>query len=489
MIRLSNVRVNNLKNVDLEIPAGQLLLFCGLSGSGKSSLALDTLYAEGQRRYIECLSPRTRQYIANWDKPDADTIDGVPPAIAVQALRGNLDRRAMLGTVTQVVDYLRLLFAEVAKPFCLQCDQPIESSDPESTAARLIDIPPGVRLQIAFRAPVENDWGQSAKMLLQQGWSRVVVEGRTIDLNQSDARESLDSKALVNEILVVVDRLKTGNLELVRTTESLEIAFQAGQGSGVVLIENKPVDGLPADASRIRTVDQVDWRELSYSSSNRCSGCDFVVPSASPQLFNHRQSTGVCETCDGVGFSDKLDRDRCKACKGTRLSPAALAYRVPLGANDSDTSPDWMNFGQLLDLRIDEVIEQMARLQISQTLESSLGWQRQEIQARLDYLSLVGLGYLTLSRSMRTLSAGEAQRAALTGCLSSSLVNGLYVLDEPSVGLHVHDIDRLMQAIRMLHQRDNTVVLVDHRESVIRAVDRDCRGRAWRWCRGWQHRV
>jgi excinuclease ABC subunit A len=473
MIRISNVRVNNLKDVSLEIPAGQLMLFCGLSGSGKSSLALDTLYAEGQRRYIECLSPRTRQYVAQWNKPDADAIEGVPPAIAVQALRGNLDRKSTVGTVTQVVDYLQLLFTEAAKPFCPDCEQPIEATDPGSITARLIDLPAGHRLQITFPVSVENELDRVIPVLRQQGWSRAIINNQSVDLDQPGSVASFVSKEFADEIEVVVDRLKTGTLEPVRTTESLEIACQAGNRRGLVLIEPGAFSDLESAAPpKVRVVDGRDWMELPFSSDCECPRCGIVVPLAEPQRFNHRQTAGACDACAGIGFVDKLDREPCLECRGTRLGRMALAYRLPFFKNDSGDSIEWLQLGQLQRQPIGEVADLLSRLQLTDVQRHSTRWLRQGVESRLEYLSLVGLEYLQLGRSVRTLSAGEAQRAALTGCLSSNLVNALYVLDEPSVGLHVHDIERLLEAIRQLHQRDNTVVLVDHRESVIRAVDR-----------------
>ena len=454
MLRLRNVCVNNLNGVDLDIPAGQLLLICGVSGSGKSSLAFDTIYAEGQRRYIECLSPQIRQFVTQLDKPEADSIEGVPPAIAVKAFRGNVDRKTTVGNATEIVEHLRLAFAEAATVTCQTCDLEIRKATPDTVAADLAALPEGTRYQVCFEAAKDLDFASALMSAKSNGFVRAIVGETTIDLSAPD-KNQLPPGAAIDSVRVVVDRLAAGSSEATRITESLEIAFQQGQGSCEILTAADEAD------DETVAIGGKHWRVAGYSNSLICSGCQTEFADATPKLFSHNHRNGVCETCDGLGFADKFDRETCKACAGQRLNASALAFCL-----------DGRNIAQWCQLPLQEFRDAVNGLSLPKGVAQSTKWLWSQIDSKLDYLLQVGLGYLTLDRPLRSLSAGEAQRVSLTTCLSSTLVNSLYVLDEPSVGLHASDTQRLITAIGKLHQRENTVIVVDHDEDIIRSVPR-----------------
>lgn len=452
-IQLHNVRVNNLKEVELEIPHGQLVAFCGLSGSGKSSLAFDTLYAEGQRRYIESLSPTARQFVEQLDRPDADRIEGVPPAIAVKASRGKFGRKTTLGTATEISEYLRLLFAKIADVFCTDCNLPVERHDPQTVANVVNELAEGTRFQIVFRADSEEGWANALMAAKRNGFARAFVGSTAVDLAMPESSQ-LGIVEASEIVRVVVDRLKVG-AELSRIRESVEIAFQFGRGQCEVLIDEES-----ENATKV-SIDGRDWKCLALSSELTCSQCRKSFPTPEPRLFSFNNRFGACEECDGIGFSDKLDRVLCRACQGTRLKPESLCYRI-----------QGHSIAQMGQWTVAQAASFFDDLPMSPEQQAICQQILPPIQSRLRYLCRVGLDYLTIDRPLRTLSSGECQRVSLTSCLSSSLVNMLYVLDEPSVGLHSHDVGNLISAIDELHRRDNTVVVVDHEEKMIRSAER-----------------
>lgn len=474
-IRLRNVRVNNLQNVDLEIPHGQWVSFCGMSGSGKSSLAFDTLYAEGQRRYIESLSPQTRQFIHQLEKPAADLIEGIPPAIAVKAFRGKVQRKTTVGTATEISEYLRLMFAQIGQVECPNCQIAVKRNDPQMVAQRLFELPEGRRYQVAFR-PVETvgDDGRefpplqvSVAMAQKNGFVRAIVGEQTIDLSGSAAFSSgglgLHKASPSDECYVVVDRLKSGASEISRIRESVEIAFQFGLGICKVFISADSNDENSGSESEQPTV-QVDgkpWLVETYSRQLNCPQCSTSFPDPEPRLFNFKNKLGACEECEGLGFVDSFDIEVCESCRGQRLNQLSLAFKIA-----------GQSLGELSHLRIEDVFGFFQSLQLQGSEKEITRQILPQIVSRLSCLCEVGLPYLHLDRPLRSLSAGEAQRVSLTSCLSSTLVNMLYVLDEPSVGLHAHDVGNLTSAIKRLHERGNTIVVVDHEEKVIGAADR-----------------
>jgi excinuclease ABC subunit A len=552
-ISLRGVEVHNLKRINLDIPRGRLVVLCGLSGSGKSSLAFDTLYAEGQRRYIESFSAYTRQFLERLEKPAAERIEGIPPAIAVSSKSPSRSSRSTVGTTTETTDYLRLLMAKIGRMHCLKCGGAIQQHSPHSIVEQLESLPPGLRYCLAFEVALDADANRDEVLatLREDGFSRVLANGQWA---------GLDAPALLNEssdapLVVIVDRLTSGSTATDRLRDSVELALSRGQGrvSAYVDAESKLPAGLPVTGT-VRIEDR-DWQRLAYSTALRCDVCNLDYPQPEPRLFSFNSPLGACPECEGFGnvvdidfelivpdpskslregaiapwntpayrheldellalakdydlpvdvpfaqlepqhlelirngvperefgglkgFFNWLERRKykmhirvflsrwrsyrpCPACGGSRLRPEALAASI-----------GGKNLAQLSTMRIRECLAFFEQLELSD-------WEQQvgrvilePIRARLAFLSQVGLDYLSLDRTLRTLSGGESQRVALTSALGSSLVNMLYVLDEPSIGLHPRDTDRLLQAILKLRDRGNTVVVVEHEEAMIRAAD------------------
>jgi len=598
-IILRGVEVHNLQGIDLDLPLGKLIVFCGLSGSGKSSLALDTLYAEGQRRYIESFSAYTRQFLQRLEKPEAERIDNIPPAIAVSHRNVSRSSRATVGTATEVVDYLRLLLAKIGRVVCEGCGRPVERERPDSVARRLAELPEGTRFMIAWALAVPQGAAleETAAGLRSEGFVRMIVGDRTVQLDDPSA---LDKQPLPDEgeILVVVDRLAVGRAAPERVRDSLESAFSRGQGRVVVLVEALEAPRAPASQSasskappaaaaphaaqappaaeanaespagsspqkqpdgpeggRMVRIDGRLWQRLAFSEQMRCEDCERDYPLPEPRLFNFNSPLGACPECEGFGnvigvdmelvvpdptksiaegaiapwnspayaheleellelaedyglpvdvpfgelkpehldlivhgvperdfggldgFFAWLERRKykmhirvflsrwrsyrpCPACGGKRLKPAALAVRI-----------GGLNMAEILAMKVSQAAEFFRSLRLTEWEYQVGRMMLEQVQARLEYLRTVGLSYLTLDRTLRTLSGGEARRVALSSALSSSLVNMLYVLDEPSIGLHPRDISRLVEALHRLRDRGNTVVVVEHEEALIRAAD------------------
>ncbi len=557
-ISLRGVRVHNLQDVDVDIPHGQLLAICGLSGSGKSSLAFDTLYAEGQRRYIESLSPYTRQFLEQLEKPDADQIDGIPPAIAVRAIRGTAGPRVTVGSAAEVLDYLRLCYAKIAHVYCTGCNQRVEREDPQSVSRFLETLPDGCRFQIGFSVSLQVDEQAETEFLLdtlrRQGFTRMVLQEQTFDLGTLDSLVEVVSSAVGSnaEAFVIVDRLAVGSTEANRVRESLETAFQFGAGGCAILFQT----GSDSDGSGTFVIDGRQWQLKRFSKNLVCESCKLAYPDPEPKLFSYNNALGACPECEGFGRVQRFDidlivpdssksiregaiapwnspsyrheleelleladdydlpvdipfrklsqmqvsriwegvperdfgglngffawlerrkykmhlrvflsrwrtYDPCPICHGDRLKPEVLAYRV-----------DGQNLAELAGEKISVLRQRFESFSLDPIELEIAGRALQQITVRLKYLCEVGLGYLTLDRPMRTLSGGETQRVALTSSLGSQLVNMLYVLDEPSSGLHPADMPPLIEAVQQLCHRDNTVVIVDHDPQMIAAAQR-----------------
>lgn len=551
-IELRGVEVHNLQAIDLDIPHRKLVVLCGLSGSGKSSLALDTLYAEGQRRYIESFSAYTRQFLERLEKPDADRIDGIPPAIAVTSKNGNRSSRSTVATATETADYLRLLYAKIGGVFCQRCGRQVHCDSPQSVAARLEKLDAGRRFMITFPLSQRDDDHESRwASLREEGFIRVICAGKVIHLG-----ETLDlPQDAYDPAEAVVDRLAGGS-DAVRVQDSLETAFAHGAGRCSVLVEAAGGEiGESEPGGRMETIDGKAWRRIAFSTQFACDDCQIEYPAPEPRLYSFNSPLGACPQCEGFGnvididmelivpdpnksiaegaiapwnspayqheqeelialapdydlpvdapfsqleprhlalitegaperqfgglkgFFAWLERRKykmhirvflsrwrsyrpCPTCAGSRLRPEALATRIG-GKNIAEVSAmkvcDAARFFR--DLELTDWQRQVGRMMLEQ------------VRARLGFLEAVGLHYLTLDRTLRTLSGGELRRVALTSALGSSLVNMLYVLDEPSIGLHPRDIRQLLGAITGLRDRGNTVVVVEHEEAIIRAAD------------------
>ena len=552
-IELRGVRVHNLKNVNLRVPHRQLVAFCGVSGSGKTSLALDTLYAEGRRRYMESFSAYTRQFLEQVPKPDADHMEGLPPAIAVTHKDRARSARATVGGATEIDDYLRLLFARIGHVACRGCGREVRRDSPTTAAKHLGEVPAGTRLMVLFPRPCgsPDELPRVLEQLREDGFVRAVIGGQTLHTEETSGWHG-DLPSAASCVEVIVDRLVAGQSSDQRLEDSLEIAFSQGGGRCWVYLDQPAL----ADCGAATRIDGRDWYPVRFSGGLRCESCGLDYPVPEPRLFSFNSPLGACPRCEGFGNLVDVDMDLvvpdpskslregaiapwntpayahelrellalapdyglpvdvpfrelnedqlriiregvperrfgglkgffawlekrkykmhlrvfasrwrsyspCPACGGARLRPEALATRVG-GKNMAEVArqkiSDCLRFFRELSLTAWE--RRVARMMLDQ------------IVARLGFLEAVGLGYLTLDRTLRTLSGGESQRVSLTSALGSSLVNMLYVLDEPSVGLHPRDVSRLIQAITSLRDRGNTVVLVEHEEALLRAADR-----------------
>ncbi len=550
-IVIKGAREHNLKNIDLEIPRDQLVVITGLSGSGKSSLAFDTIYAEGQRRYVESLSAYARQFLEQMDKPDVDTIEGLSPAISIEQKTTSKNPRSTVGTVTEIYDYFRLLYARIGRPFCFKCGKEITAQTIQQMVDTVMQFPKGEKIQIL--APiVRGRKGEYKKELLairQKGFVRVRIDGKMIDLSQDE--HPIQDKNKKHTIEVVIDRLVVKEGLERRLADSLELAAKMGEGI-VILLKDK--------------------QELLFSEHLACVDCGVSYPEIEPRIFSFNSPHGACPSCDGLGTTLDIDPNRvisnkqlsiregairpwerrssmfyyqmlealaehynfdlrapfqelapehqkillygsgtdeirfyyekdgrreffrrpfegvirnlerryketdssyirseieefmgmnpCPACKGNRLKPESLAIKI------SEKS-----IAAVTTLSIQEALQFILELQLSEKERVIAQRILKEIRDRLGFLANVGVEYLTLDRAAGTLSGGEGQRIRLATQIGSSLVGVLYILDEPSIGLHQRDNVRLLNTLRRLRDLGNTVLVVEHDQETIETAD------------------
>jgi excinuclease ABC subunit A len=450
-IHLRGVRVHNLKDVDLDLPLRQLTVFTGVSGSGKSSLAFDTLYAEAQRRYLQSFSAYTRQFLERLDKPDADRLDNLPPAIAVGQRFLPRGRRTTVGTMTEVIEYLRLLFARVAILACRGCGQEVRAAGNADVLALVESLPPGTRFSIGFPSRPEDagDTAGWAAALQEEGFLRVQVGGQVYRLGEPGPPEVAQS----DSVWVLVDRLEAGKVAGERLTDSAETAFARGRGRLAILS---------------------DVREVVLDRRLICPRCEIEYPAPEPRLFSFSDPRGACSQCQGTGLA-AVQRRRpkkeegttiapevggaCPACHGSRLNELALSFRLA-----------GRTIAELAALPVSDLAAFCAALELPERHRAAGRMLHEQIRSRLGYLDEVELGYLSLDRPAASLSTGEAQRVRLTTALGSNLVNALYVFDEPTAGLHPRDTERLLRALRRLCDAGNSLVLVEHDPEVFRAA-------------------
>ena len=552
-IRIQGARAHNLKNLDLELPRDRLVVITGLSGSGKSSLAFDTIYAEGQRRYVESLSAYARQFLGVMEKPDVDTIDGLSPAIAIEQKSGARNPRSTVGTVTEIYDYLRLLYARLGTQHCHNCGRPVTRQTADQIVDALLELPAGTRLQIL--APlVRGRKGQYKEVFAEarrEGFVRVRVDGKVHDLDAVPALK----KTQKHDIEVVVDRLTAEPKNRRRLADSVETALELGGGLVAVLWE---VEG--------------EERERLFSRDLACLHCGISYEELEPRMFSFNSPYGACEACDGLGTRMEVDPElllldpRISILEGvvkpwgeprgqlakTVLPSLATAFGFDLNTpwgelpesvqrvllhgtgneeitfqyvtreHEGEYSSAWEGIVGQLQRRWEETDSDAVRSQISeymaelpchfcggkrlkpQALSVRIGDARigevvgmpiydahaffealelsdrdaeiggqilKEIRDRLQFLVAVGVDYLTLERSAATLAGGEAQRIRLATQIGSRLVGVLYVLDEPSIGLHQRDNHRLLETLIGLRDLGNTVLVVEHDEDTIRSAD------------------
>lgn len=483
-ILVKGAREHNLKNIDVFIPRDQITVITGLSGSGKSSLAFDTIFAEGQRRFIESLSTYARQFLDQMKKPEVDAIEGLSPAVAIDQKSISTNPRSTVGTVTEVYDYLRLLYARVGIPHCPTHGLALEGQTPQEIVDSVMSMKKGSKFLVM--APVVR--GKKGEFLAEfgkwakKGFTRALVDGEWVELENAVKL----ARHKTHDIDLLVDRLIVDEKFLGRIKESLNLSL--GLAGGLVKIES-------VDGGAIST----------YSIHRSCPECGHTVPDLEPRLFSFNNPRGACETCNGIGnlsfqevesegawtgdpgerkqvkttsyyYKNKKmdsagdDEDDeavdeysivlCPDCKGTRLN--ANARHVRIGK---------YNIADVSELPASEIQSWIGGMELN-SRQTKIGEKiLQQISYRVDYLNRVGAGYLSLSRPTRTLSGGEAQRIRLATQVGSGLVGVLYVLDEPSIGLHPRDHARLLQMIQEIRDRGNTVLMVEHDEETIRMAD------------------
>ena len=529
-IIIKGAKEHNLKNIDLEIPRDKLVVITGLSGSGKSSLAFDTLYAEGQRRYVESLSSYARQFLGLMEKPDVQRIDGLSPAISIDQKTTSKNPRSTVGTVTEIYDYIRLLYARIGVPYCPNCGKKIEKQSIDQIIDNIMKLPEGTRIQVL--APVvrgrKGEYTKQLQEYQKEGFVRVRIDGENYELSDDI---NLDRKKK-HDIELVVDRLVIKPDIVSRLTESVEIALK--------------------HADKLVLIDVVGKKPVLYSCNYACPDCGFSFPELTPRMFSFNNPFGACPVCTGIGYLMKMDEDLIVPDKNKTLYDGIKAFgsstmkkgdtmakmyfesigkhygidikgkkikdlprwfmeKILYGTGDEEIDFEYESYAgtrkftapfegvlPTLDRRHNETKSQGmrdfyemymtnsecpachgARLK-PEILSIKVGDKNineltampiRRIDQRLQFLIDVGLDYLTLSRSAGTLSGGEAQRIRLATQIGSGLTGVLYILDEPSIGLHQRDNDKLLATLKKLRDLGNTLIVVEHDEDTMYAAD------------------
>jgi excinuclease ABC subunit A len=472
-IVVKGARAHNLKNLSVVIPRDTLTVITGLSGSGKSSLAFDTIYAEGQRRYVESLSAYARQFLEQVGKPEVDLIEGLSPTISIEQKTVGYNPRSTVGTVTELWDYLRLLYARVGKPFCYNCGKPIKSQSPQQITDQILGYAENTKL--AVLAPVvrgrKGEYQKELLQLRQRGFVRVRIDGEVLDLSQDialDKNKKHMIEVYVDRLIIKGDRGVLGT----RVSDSVELALKLGEGQ--LIIE-----------TQVEKDGKKSTEEQLLSEKFACQECGISYPAPEPRTFSFNSPMGACPTCDGLGIERQAEADEddanegaegtdhpaftdevspethpCPDCKGERLRVESRHFRI-VGKNIAEVArlaiTDLQTFFEKIKLTDREVL--IADRIVKELLE------------RIRFLNEVGVGYLSLARSAATLSGGESQRIRLATQIGSSLVGVIYVLDEPSIGLHQRDNNRLIGTLKRLRDLGNTVLVVEHDEDTMKQAD------------------
>jgi excinuclease ABC subunit A len=543
-IVVRGARQNNLKGFDLEIPRRTVTVVTGPSGSGKSSLAFDTIYAEGQRRYVESLSSYARQFLERMEKPDVDSVEGLSPAVAIEQKNPTKTSRSTVGTATEIYDYLRLLWARIGRTFCPNCGREIKPDTVQSVTDTVLAVTAGARFYVTFPLRLSNKVTHPVVIenLRAQGFLRVAMDGIVMHLDEL-AQSKLDITR-AKELLVVVDRLVIGSDVAGRLSDAVGTAFREGEGDCVILFSDSitsPIDGLTVT-------------KLRFTERFECANDGTLAPAPTPQLFSFNNPRGACSQCNGFGaileydeslivpyptrslrdgaidpwtkpryenkrralaefakreripmdkpweqlasaqrqlllhskargykgifpFMRDLEEKRykqyirvflrqyqtaqeCPRCHGTKLQPEALNVRV-----------GGLSIAQVAEMPVDQLAVWLTELHLTEFELKIAEMIIKEARNRVTFLRDVGLGYLSMNRATRTLSGGEAQRIGLANSLGSQLVDTLYVLDEPSIGLHSRDMDRLLKLLQRLRDAGNSVLVVEHDLAAIEMAD------------------
>jgi excinuclease ABC subunit A len=479
-ITVKGAREHNLKNIQLQIPRNKITVITGLSGSGKSSMAFDTIYAEGQRRYVDSLSTYARNFLEKLQKPNVDSITGLSPAIAIDQKSVGLNPRSTVGTVTEIYDYLRLLYAKVGIPHCPTHHVPVQGQTPDQIISDIEKLSNGSRVYILapFAQGKKGEFMAEFQKWLKKGFVTAKIDGQFTELENAKKL----AKTKTHDIDIVIDKLVIKEGVRGRLAESVHAAIQ--NGNGRVVIET------------------ASGERKSYSIHSACPSCGFGFPDIEPRLFSFNNPRGACTTCHGLGTIDIEEIETQEYQGGDEPRTVSnIKYRVKQsvaasGEDDSEGEFDELAIRKCPDCQgsrlreeprnvliagrnITELASQSA-LDLRATLQASIWNQKQnliadkilkQIDSRLNYMIRVGTGYLSMDRSTRTLSGGEAQRIRLATQVGSSLIGVLYVLDEPSIGLHPRDHHRLLDILRDLRDIGNTILMVEHDEDTIRSAD------------------
>ena len=465
-IHIHGAKTHNLKNISVSIPRDEMTVITGLSGSGKSSLAFDTVFAEGQRRYIESLSSYARQFLRQMQKPEVEEITGLSPAISIDQKNRSNNPRSTVATITEVYDYLRVLFARVGKPYCPTCNKPIEKVSREEIVKRVeknilenkwlekskkvAGVPYNDR-KIGVLAPVvvgrKGEYYNLLYELLRKGYSKVRIDGKEHSLRNR----------------IIIDKKKKHTIEVL--VDSIFVSSFAESPKVFRERLSEAVEYSLRDADDCVLIQYPDGEEETLSSKFLCTKCGFSFPEVEPRMFSFNSPYGSCSKCNGLGTKDFFVDDVCEACGGARLRPEALSVYIFNKKNERK------NIVDLISLSIQDTKSFFESLSFSKK-ETEISEQLiTEIGSRLQFMLNVGLEYLALNRKANTLSGGEAQRIRLASQLGSGLVGALYVLDEPTIGLHQRDNRRLIKTLIHLKNLGNTIIVVEHDEDTIFASD------------------
>ncbi len=445
-IRVKKAAQHNLKNIDISLPRNKLIVVTGPSGSGKSSLAFDTLFAEGQRRYIECLSTYARQFIEQIEKPDVESIEGISPSISIDQRTISSNPRSTVGTVTETYDFLRLLFARVGTPHCHRCGRRVSSQTHEQILERIFSSSSGEKVKIL--SPVvkgrKGEYHRLFQRLLKKGFIRLRVDGHFRELEE----EIILEKTKKHNIEVLVDETKVSSGSENRLKEAVDKALEISDGNLLLMKQ--------------------DGREIYYSLRLLCPYCEISLPELEPRSFSFNSPYGACPSCHGLGFQIVLDKwgeeeltdELCPVCEGSRLRKESLAVKV---GNK--------NIFELTSLPVGRLINELSSLEFSATQQMIASRIQKEINSRLRIIGELGMSYLQLSRTTASLSSGEARRIRLAAQVGSRMRGILYVLDEPTIGLHQRDNTQLISMLKDIRDEGNSIIVVEHDEQTIRSAD------------------
>jgi len=446
-IVIKGARQHNLKNLDLSLPRDKLIVITGPSGSGKSSLAIDTIFAEAHRRYLQSLPIESRTIFEQIQKPDIDYIEGLSPAISVNQKTISKSPRSTVGTITEIYDYLRLLFAKIGKPFCPKCKRLLHSQDINKMTETLLSLPAGTKIQVLSPIVIERKGEHRAEIekARAEGFIRARIDGKIVDLTQDISLK----KNIRHTIELVVDRIIVKEHYKKQIRRALESALKYSNTILVNIVEEN--------------------RDLIFSSLLSCPNCGINLPNIEPKLFSFNSKYGACPKCKGLGFEnieseeeeiDEINLKTCSLCDGNRLRQEALAVRI-----------NGKNIAELSNVTLDELETFLRELPLSSYEKNVSDRIINEIILRLEFLKKIGISYLSLNRPSFSLSGGEAQRIRLATQLGSHLSGVLYVLDEPSIGLHPKDCSKLIDSLKELKEKKNTLIIVEHDESTIKNAD------------------